>query len=464
MKRPRILFYVQHLLGIGHIKRASLLVKAWAEAGFKVTVVSGGEPVKQFGFQQAEVFQLPAVKAADAQFSALVDSAGNPLTEEFKRLRCEQLLQVFSQTAPDILVVENYPFGRRQLRWELKPLLAAAKQRSDVGVKVDRGFQKKLSSPLVICSIRDILQGRKPERVAETLALLDQYFDYVMVHGDESFIPLRDSFPQADELTNKLFYTGYVTEQEYRSESSDLVDPDIAGFHETGCTDKTNSLESNESTGTGDFDSAGRNEVLVSAGGGAVGFELMKTALVCKKFSSLSHLTWRFLLGPNFTSLEQKSLAGLADDGCILEPIRSDFSQLLNRCSLSISQAGYNTVMDILTSGSPSVLVPFEGSGETEQLCRSRRLAELGRCELVLESDLNSEHLVAAIERAVAERSANRSCETGQGSGDMKEHENTVRPKGWSHINLNGAKNSVVQIKNRWQKHQQLSSRNAPHV
>ena len=40
----RVLFYVQHLLGIGHLKRAEILAEAMAAAGLDVTVAYGGRP------------------------------------------------------------------------------------------------------------------------------------------------------------------------------------------------------------------------------------------------------------------------------------------------------------------------------------------------------------------------------------------------------------------------------------
>ena len=46
MSGPRVLFYVQHLLGIGHLARASRVANALVESGFAVTMVTGGMPVK----------------------------------------------------------------------------------------------------------------------------------------------------------------------------------------------------------------------------------------------------------------------------------------------------------------------------------------------------------------------------------------------------------------------------------
>ena len=40
---PKLLFYVQHLLGIGHLMRAATIVRAFCDEGYDVTMVSGGE-------------------------------------------------------------------------------------------------------------------------------------------------------------------------------------------------------------------------------------------------------------------------------------------------------------------------------------------------------------------------------------------------------------------------------------
>ena len=43
--RARVLFYVQHLLGVGHLKRAEILASAMSEAGLNVTIALGGRPL-----------------------------------------------------------------------------------------------------------------------------------------------------------------------------------------------------------------------------------------------------------------------------------------------------------------------------------------------------------------------------------------------------------------------------------
>jgi predicted glycosyltransferase len=74
---------------------------------------------------------------------------------------------------------------------------------------------------------------------------------------------------------------------------------------------------------------------------------------------------------------------------------------MLRRCRVSVSQAGYNTVLDILAARVPAVVVPFAAERETEQQLRAERLAARGVLELVPEAELSPARLALAIERAV---------------------------------------------------------------
>ena len=51
----------------------------------------------------------------------------------------------------------------------------------------------------------------------------------------------------------------------------------------------------------------------------------------------------------------------------VCERVRDDFTTLLRNCAVSVSQAGYNTTLEILDAGARAVLVPFAGGAETEQ-------------------------------------------------------------------------------------------------
>ena len=89
-----------------------------------------------------------------------------------------------------------------------------------------------------------------------------------------------------------------------------------------------------------------------------------------------------------------------APKGVIVERARADFLSLLAASQLSISQGGYNTVTEILATGTRGVIVPYAGGEETEQTIRAGLLAERGLVRVVEERHLNPTQLAAAVTAA----------------------------------------------------------------
>ena len=85
--------------------------------------------------------------------------------------------------------------------------------------------------------------------------------------------------------------------------------------------------------------------------------------------------------------------------GCTLERYRPDLAALMGRCEVSVSQAGYNTVVEGLAAGARMVLVPFAAGEEDEQEQRAGRLVALGVAERVDEAVVDGPSLAAAIDR-----------------------------------------------------------------
>ena len=163
-------------------------------AGFEVTLASGGAPVPGVVPPGVKLVQLPPMAAADVAFKTLLDESGRPIDDSWKERRKENLLAAWRAAKAEVLIVELFPFGRRQLRFELLPLLEAAR------------------GALVLCSVRDILQ-RRPEREAGAVELVEKHFQRILVHGDPRIAPFEASFSAAACLADRLSYTGYVVEE-----------------------------------------------------------------------------------------------------------------------------------------------------------------------------------------------------------------------------------------------------------
>jgi predicted glycosyltransferase len=350
MTSPRVLFYVQHLLGIGHIARASLVASALADQGFAVTMVTGGLPVPGFpGPGIRHVRLMPEVTSREG-FSGLQDAQGVPLDPAGEQHRVGQLLSLLSDLQPDIVITEAFPFGRRQMRFELMPLLQA------IGDMQPR--------PLLFASIRDILQtNKKPGRDEETVTLVREHFHRVLVHGDESLTRIEDTFPLAGQIAEKVVYTG-------------LVAPPAPA------------------------PSSDRYQVVVSAGGGAVGHRLLNASIAAHGLLP-SPGRWCIITGPNLDEASFQTLARQSSSQIDVFRFRSDFRQLLAGADISISQAGYNTVCDILRAGCGALLVPFAAGGETEQTARAEKLQAMGLAEVIAEIAVSPEAVAAGIQAVI---------------------------------------------------------------
>lgn len=330
--------HVQHLLGIGHQRRAAVISRALQAAGAKVIYVSGGLPVLGLDVGAAQHVQLAPARAADVSYAGLVDVNGRPVCGRWQADRAAHLLAVFRRHQPDVLLLETFPFGRKLLGFEILPLLEAA--------AVAR------PKPQVVCSVRDILEPRaKLSRYRQMRDQALQFFDLILVHSDPAVIPFHASFPLAGELAPRVLHTGFVAELPPRL---GLRTPD------------------------------GRSEVIVSAGGGAVGHGLLQNALgahalLAPKSGHVSWgRTWRLLTGTAHTRGRWQAPVTDLPPGIEKQSNRSDFPALLSRCRVSVSQAGYNTLLEIVRARCRAVVVPFADGGQREQSMRARLFASHG--------------------------------------------------------------------------------------
>ena len=349
-KAPSVFFYVQHLLGIGHLARASRVARAMIARGMDVTLVTGGLPVTGFPGPGIPHIALPPIAVADCAFLGLVTRTGEPADEIYLEARKNQLLAAYHAVKPDIVMLEAFPFGRRQVRFELLPLIDA----------IDATHPR----PALVTSLRDILQRRsKPGRDEETVALIRRAFDLVLVHGDPNFAALEDSFALADQIADRIAYSGLVCPP--------APPPSEESF-----------------------------DVIVSAGGGAAGKQLITAAVGAARL--LPDLPrWCIITGPNLPKPDYDNLDQNLPANVTLVRFLSDLASLMTGTRLSVSQAGYNTVADILMAGCHALLVPYAVDGETEQTDRAERLQRIGRVGVLPETALSEASLAAAIRQEI---------------------------------------------------------------
>lgn len=348
----RVLIAVTHLLGAGHLTRAAALARAFARKGHETTLVSGGTPARLADLGGARLVQLPPVRTVGTDFKTLLDENLQPTDETYLDRRQAILLDTLRSTRPDILITELFPFGRRVLAGEFTTLIEAARRLNP--------------RPRILCSIRDILVApAKAERIAQAHERILQNYDAVLVHGDPDLVPLDASWPVDERIRPFLRYTGYVDENEDA----------VSGGH--------------------------RHGIVVSGGSSAASLPLYRAALDAARL--ITDRPWHILIGRGVSEEDFQALQDNAPAHAVIERARPDFRTLLASAEISVSQAGYNTVVDLLRCGVRSVLVPFEAGHETEQRLRAERLKSIGLAEIVSEDDLSGTRLAEAIRQGLSQ-------------------------------------------------------------
>lgn len=356
--KPRLLFYCQHSLGLGHLTRSFALAAELARA-FDVVLLNGGRfPPGLVAAPNVAVVDLPPLGMGAA--TELVSHDASADVDRAKQLRRAMVLEAYRRCAPEVLLIELFPFGRKKFAFELLPLLKTARCSP--------------RPPLTVVSVRDILvrerrdQAHHDDRAAW---LCNRYFDAVLAHADPTFAPFEESFAPRIALRVPLMNTGLVTPR--RS----------AGAEERAY------------------------HILVSAGGGVVGFPLLATALAAHALLWPSHkLAMRIIAGPFLPADHWENLRAKAQAIQGLTLVRSvpDLERELRQARLSVSQCGYNTALDILQSGVAALLVPFAPPGEDEQLRRAQRLQELGWARVLRADQLDAPSLAHHILAGLALR------------------------------------------------------------
>lgn len=373
-RRPRIYFPVESLVGLGHFNRSGALARAMVQSGADVTIASSTlhDPDRFFKGARTEV--LPPYVAIDPSGTPYAWDAhgGCTLTSQFQasalgRARIARHHALLEETKPTAVLSEFWPFDRLASDTEMLSLLQYPVLKTEHTIK--------------IVSIRDVLdteggvtsdyfdkdaRSQKDIRAAE---IINDHFDAVLVHGDPNFIKLDDTFGQVAAIKKPIIYTGYV-----------LSDPIHRQLDET--------------------DSPA--PLLVSCGSGrdahamvfcflAAWEKLLRQSASNPVIDYVTHRPVHIVCGPRYLDLAHHDTLEWAarvqtktSYPVIVDTYREDLTSLMAKAAFSVSLAGYNTTLEILSMGVPSILIPKftdyngEFSYSTEQAYRLMRLEKAG--------------------------------------------------------------------------------------
>jgi len=379
----KILIHAQTLVGIGHYFRAKNIANELNNS-HKVWFLNGSRPLPIDGLHQniheitlEPVYlelnrdtQTPSwLQADNLNFYLSTDKSKNILDifENRKRI----ILDSIEKIQPDVFLIDYFPFGRLAQKEELLPGIEKIHALGGKAICSVREFIKHIPIPsgLLTTQTDNILRG-----IFSSIEILNEYFDYLLIHGDPNLAVLEDHFHFAKEIQIPIHYTGYVVEP-----ISVILEPDIKRYSKDGY-------------------------VLVSTGAGQEGLEILEPCIEAWKSLVSNGLVGSrkmvifagHFMGDNDYAKLEKLCRG---DIFYCNRFASNFINWVKYADFSISRAGYNTVMNVLTTATPALLLPSKVI--PDQLLRAKLMSNQGLQMLSFEY-LTAQNIAEAILRGLS--------------------------------------------------------------
>jgi predicted glycosyltransferase len=367
----RYALFTHDAYGLGHVRRASRIVRALAalDPGASILLVTGSPATHWLRSLPpgADHLHIPTLVTSGAG-AALPSTLGLGVAE-LASLRSGITQRALELFEPDVLLVDNFPLGTRL---ELLPVLRELRHRPT----------------RTVLGLRDVVDP--PEKVRRDwerdglYAVLERYYDRILVYGVREVLDAAAGYGLAPGIAAKLSYCGYVTEN-----------------------------------GVGAAPGAARAALgldagflLATVGGGGDGRPLLEAFLgALDRFPERQALV---VAGELMGEADRAAVRAAASRPRVaFRDHLPDLPPLFAEAGLVVAMAGYNTAAEILAAHGRAVLVPrswrpgeHAAADKTrvdgEQLVRAEGLARLGAVRWLHPAKLAPAPLAAAMAEALA--------------------------------------------------------------
>jgi predicted glycosyltransferase len=357
----KVLIYSHDAYGLGNIRRMLEITNHLVESDpeIHVLLISGSPMLHAFRIPpRVDYIKLPCIGRSEKGETVVKSLGITP--ENTIRMRANLIMMAALDFDPDVVLVDKKPFG---LQDELQLALTMLGQRR--------------KRPKTVLLLRDILDAPEVTRAqwekSRYHEAIRAHYDQVAVVGTaEVFDAVREyGFPET--TADRVRYCGYLrrpapqrTREQVRSE---------LGF-------------------------GAELMVLVTAGGGADGYAMMKVYLQGLA-ASPPQRPFRTLLisGPEMSPAHRAEIAGVAARcaGVTVREFTHDMIGCMNAADLVISMGGYNTVCELLTLRKKAIIVPRVRPVQ-EQWMRAERMQAMGLLRALHPDTLTPAVLMAAVQ------------------------------------------------------------------
>jgi len=355
--------YSHDTYGLGHIRRTLAIADHLRQKNINILILTGSPIVGRFVFpEQIDFVRIPGmIKKTNDEYLPLSIKINPRHALDIRKNIIKATAKTFQ---PQLFIVDKEPLG---LKKEVLPTL--------------QWLQRSLPRCRTILGLRDIMDDaetiRRDWQDKGVYDTLKELYSEIWVYGEREFYDPVEEYAIPDAIRKKMYFTGYIPRKK----------PDDKEIKQLR---KEQGLKNNEKL------------VVVTTGGGGDGYPVLNTYL---KMLETGNRPFPFksvlVTGPFMPGQQRKEIFSRTRKlGVKAYRFYRRMVKIFAAADLVVGMGGYNTVCEILTQGTPSIIIPRENP-RREQLIRAEVLNNQNLVDYIPFNSLNPELLRKEIKKVL---------------------------------------------------------------
>lgn len=329
-----IMMYSHDTYGLGHIRRTMAIAAHLLGPRVNILILTGSPIAGRFSFpDQIDFVRIPGmIKKTNDEYLPLSIKINARHALDIRKNIITATAKTFQ---PQLFIVDKEPLG---LRKEVLPTL--------------KWLQRSLPNTRTILGLRDIMDDaatvKKDWREKGVYEILQNLYAEIWVYGNQEFYNPIEEYDIPESVSQKMYFTGYIPRK-------------IPGPEAVRNIRKELGVKPDEKL------------VVVTTGGGGDGYVVMRT-YVSMLESASKPLPFKSVLitGPFMPKNKRRKIFKRARKrGVRGYHFYRQMEKIFSAADLVVSMGGYNTLCEILSQGTPSLIIPRE-TPRKEQLIRAQ--------------------------------------------------------------------------------------------
>ena len=349
------MMYSHDTYGLGHIRRTMAIAAHLLEPRVNILILTGSPIAGRFSFpEQIDFVRIPGmIKKTNDEYLPLSIKINARHALDIRKNIITATAKTFQ---PKLFIVDKEPLG---LRKEVLPTL--------------KWLQRSRPDTRAILGLRDIMDDaatvKKDWREKGVYEILQNLYAEIWVYGNQEFYDPIAEYDIAASISQKMYFTGYIPRKIPTPEAARNIRKELG-------------VKPDEKL------------VVVTTGGGGDGYVVMRT-YVSMLESAAKPLPFKSVLitGPFMPKNKRRKIFKRARKAGVRGyHFYRQMEKIFAAADLVVCMGGYNTLCEILSQGTPSLVIPRE-TPRKEQLIRAQAFKRHNLVDFIPWDELSPEIL-----------------------------------------------------------------------